>query len=164
MFYLCMFSVIALVVLGVTVGIWSILLNKDGTGYLKRAADSNTVELAQQEMNRALTYIESNNLTTGYTSIIYNTPSEDIEFWYINLTSAKVVLDEIIANKNATPLEKSNVLMKLRETLLDHSGSRESLTIPRGLARYPHNGLISVLTVMLMFVFMTTGGWRALKS
>ena len=37
------------------------------TGYLKRAADANTIILANEEFSKAISYLESNNLTSGYT-------------------------------------------------------------------------------------------------
>lgn len=65
--------------------------NREVGGHLKRAADANTVELARKEMETAVTYLERNGLTTGYTSILYRTPDEDIEFWHQNLRAS---LDE----------------------------------------------------------------------
>ena len=44
---------------------WSIQFKQSCKGYLKRAADSNTVELAKQELGKAVDYIEANNLTEG---------------------------------------------------------------------------------------------------
>ncbi len=51
-------------------------------GHLKRAADANTIAVAIPEVDKALKYIEDNDLTEGYTSILYNTPDEDIGYWY----------------------------------------------------------------------------------
>lgn len=44
-------------------------LKQNVSGFLKRAADANTIELANQELTKALDYLEANNLTSGYTSI-----------------------------------------------------------------------------------------------
>ena len=82
-------------------------------------------------------YIEENGLTKGYTSILYRTPDEDIGFWHENL---KASLEELRAVKGgATQLEKSNILIKLRETLLDHSSSGVSITVPSGVSVFPSN-------------------------
>jgi hypothetical protein len=91
--------------------------------------------------------MEENKLTEGYTSVWYDTQEDDISFWYNNLKSAESELNTIGAN--ASQLEKSNVLIKLRETLLDQDKNGEHVTVPNGISRYPHNGIIGA------FVFIT---------
>lgn len=137
----------------------SIKFNQNCSGFLKRAADANTVELALKELNKTIGYVEKNNLTTGYTSIMYNTPNEDIEFWYNNLKECQDELSKITSESSS--LEKTNLLMKLRETLTDNGSEGTDLTIPDGLARYPDNiswglllilGIISFLGVVIWFL------------
>ncbi|MDD5453967.1 MAG: hypothetical protein PHW62_00505 [Candidatus Ratteibacteria bacterium] len=106
-------------------------------GHMKRAADANTIELATEEMRTVVQQMESSGLTTGYTSILYRTPDEDIRFWYNNMHSSLAELES--TPQNATSLEKSNILMKLRETLLDNGNGRNSITAPPGISRYPDN-------------------------
>jgi hypothetical protein len=131
--FIALVSITAVVVL-------SINFNRNCGGYLKRAADSNSTEMAKGELSKAITYLESRGDTIGYTSIIYKTPDEDIAFWYHNLKSAWSQLNEIGAG--TTELEKTNILMKLRETLLDNGGeSGDKLTVPQGISKFPHNGL-----------------------
>ena len=60
----------------------SIVFDINCGDYLKRAADSNTVELAVDNLKVALNYIEANNMTSGHTSVLYNSPDEDVAFWY----------------------------------------------------------------------------------
>lgn len=119
----------------------AILFDKDCGGYLKRAADANTVELAKAELNKALTYMEQHNMTEGYTSIIYRTPDEDIGFWYTNLKNSHQELMEL--DPDSPPLERSNMLMKLRETILDE-GESIQVTNPSGISMFPHNGVVAV--------------------
>lgn len=109
-------------------------------GYLGRAANANTVEMAKKELNVALRYMESNRLTDGYTSIWYRTPDEDIGFWYRNVKAARDELDAL--PPTTTALEKTNVLLKLRETLMDQNG----VTVPSGISIYPHNGFVALLS------------------
>ncbi|MFK7968866.1 MAG: hypothetical protein AB8F95_00795 [Bacteroidia bacterium] len=121
------------------------------SGHLKRAADASTIELAHEELSQVVDYLEANNLTSGSTSIMYETPNEDIDFWYRNIKASR---DEL-QNKNLkTQLEKTNVLIKLRETLLD-TGERTKVTIPKGLSVYPHNlawGLGMLAATIALFV------------
>jgi len=126
-------------------------------GHLKRAADANTVELATKEMEIAISYIESKNLTSGYTSIFIKTPDEDLGFWYTNLKSSLAELKSV--NASASQLEKTNLLIKLRETLLDN-GESTSITCPEGISIYPYNllcfiwGWASYIFAFISFVWM----------
>lgn len=106
-------------------------------GYLKRAADANTVDIAKEQLQIAIKYIEDNNLTSGYTSIVYRTPDEDVGFWYKNLKASYAELAAVPAD--ASQLERTNVLMKLRETLLDAHEKGVSVTSPSGISIYPNN-------------------------
>ena len=131
----------------------SIYFNIHCGGYLHRAAYANTVELAAPALKTAIQYIESNGLTSGYTSVIYRTPDEDVGFWYSNLIQAEGELVKL--DKNSTTLEKSNALMKLRESLVNHDGF---LICPEGISIYPNNtgyfwaGWISGIALCLTFV------------
>lgn len=144
------FLFIILALFSLTMGsiffIKKVQLNQNCTGYLKRAADANTVELADKELSRAITYLEENNLTSGYTSVLYRTPDEDISFWYNNLKQAQNELREV--KNSPSTLETSNVLIKLRETLMEHGDKGDKLTVPEGLSRYPNNLLFGILNII----------------
>ncbi len=122
----------------------SIEYNRDCGGHLKRAADSNTIPTAHKELVHSLSYLESHGMTDGYTSIMYQTPDEDVGFWYKNLSDSKAELERAMANKNLSQLEQSNVLMKLKETLLDHEQGGPKATEPDGISRYPNNTMFAV--------------------
>ena len=123
-------------------------------GHLKRAADANTVDLAKQELQTALAYIESHNMTSGYTSVLYKTPSEDVGFWYSNLMASFNELAYV--KKDASQLETSNLLMKLRETILDQGKEGSSVTEPDGISIYPNNTTYAIWG-WLSFVFFIAG-------
>jgi len=125
------------------------VLKQNVTGYIKRAADANTIELANQELTRVLDYLEANDMTEGYTSVLWQTPDEDIGFWYNNLKASQKELATLNSN---SALEKTNVLMKLRETLLDQ-GERTKVTVPSGLSVYPNNKLGAVLLTLACLSF-----------
>lgn len=116
----------------------SIVFEINCEGHLKRAADANTIKLAQKELEVAIAYMEEKNYTEGYTSILYRTPDEDVGFWYQNISASLKELEEV--NPDATQLEKSNLLMKLRETLLDQGESDVEVTVPQGISIFPFNG------------------------
>ena len=132
----------------------SIRFKQDCSGYLKQAADANTVEIALDRIDHALQYIETHNLTSGYTSVIWRTEDENVGFWYQNICACRNELADCI---NASALEKSNVLMRVRESLTDQGEEGTVLTIPEGIHKYPNNGLWGVLLfisiVLLVFGF-----------
>ncbi len=74
---LMVFAIIATIVFGV----WStvrivkaVQFDTNCAQYIKRAADSNTVETAKEELAKAISYAEENNLTEGIVSIFLNQP------------------------------------------------------------------------------------------
>lgn len=150
----CFFTICTFVLLA-TIGTYigmGIVFNVNCSGHLKRAADANTIEIAKTELDIALEYLEQEGLTEGYTSVLYKTPDEDISFWYSNLKAASVELGNISAD--ASTLETSNALMKLRETLLDKGEKSEHITAPAGISRYPYNGILGTLMVFSMLFML----------
>jgi hypothetical protein len=149
--FLLTVSLLLLVAVSVVMVIKHIELKQNCTGYLKRAADAKTAKL---QLNKAIAYLEQNNLTSGYTSVLWKTPDEDIEFWYKNLKASEGELSKV--DSTTSSLERTNILMKLRETLLDNSGeSGDSITVPEGLSRYPDNYMYGVLFwITLIFVIV----------
>lgn len=130
----------------------NIQFNRNCEGYLKRAADANTVETAKAELEKAIAYMDAKNLKVGYTSVIYTSPSEDVEFWYKNISASYKELGLI--DSTSSQLEKSNMLMKLRETLLDDSSEGTDVTVPDGISRYPDNTLWGLLMWLAGFLFL----------
>lgn len=130
--------------------------NQECAGYLKQAADANTAEIALERIDLALEYIERNNLTNGYTSVLWRTENENIGFWYQNIKACKSELESCI---DGSQLEKSNVLMKVRESLTDNGDSGTKLTIPSGLCRYPNNAVYLILGWLSVFVFIIGLVW-----
>lgn len=110
-------------------------------GHIKRAADANSVKLAQKELKIAVDYLTENGLTQGNTSLLFETPSNDIGFWYANLTASLDELNGLVAKSDAQAIdgiEQTNALIKLRESLLDH-GQTESVTHPAYICLYPNH-------------------------
>ena len=130
----------------------NIEFNQQCGGYLKQAADANTVELALERIDLAVKYIEEKGYTSGYTSVVWKTEDENIGYWYKNLKACQKELKDV---QGGTQLEKSNVLMKVRESLTDNGKDGIELTIPDGLYKYPHNlllGIIEILALLLVVV------------
>lgn len=112
--------------------------------YLRLAADANDVNVAEKHLSKAIEYIEANDLDNGYTKIIFYYPKNDFGLWYENLKSAQTQLREM-QETEYTELEESNMLMKLRETILDDN----MLTIPFGVSIKHNFGLIYWLNCLI---------------
>jgi len=146
-----MLAVIGLIIPTITV-VNSIQFQQQCSGYIKQAADANTVELASERLAVAIQYVEEHKLTTGYTSILWKTENDNLEFWYRNLLACQ---EELRSCVGASQLEKSNVLMKVRESLTDESEKGTVLTIPSGISRYPDNAKYAILnTISIIFLIM----------
>ena len=101
--------------------------------YLSLAANANSIELAKTNLDKAIQYIEQNQLTSGNTAFFIKGPSTDLTSWYANL---KACQKEVWAMdvKKGTVLEETNLLMKLRESLM----SEGLIIIPENIAIYPN--------------------------
>lgn len=116
--------------------------NQNCLGYLRQASDANTIELAMDRLGKALEYIEEKGWTDGYTSIVWKTEDENVGFWYANL---KASYKELANALDATQLEQTNVLMKLRETLTEQGEKGVHITYPSGLWKHPHNSTFALI-------------------
>jgi hypothetical protein len=119
-------------------------------GHLKRAADANSLKLAEKELTTAYAYLKQHRLDTeagrnaGWlddnTNILYTTPDNQISF---HVDNVKASLDDVSSVKamgdKASALERSNVLIKLRESLLDDRSDGHHVTCPTGLSVFPYN-------------------------
>ncbi len=91
--------------------------------YLEFAASSPTIERSYEFLEKALSYIEKEGLTEGNTAIIIKTPADDIEIWYEQIKGSRDVLFNIINKDGISQLEKDNALIRVKEVLLNDSGS-----------------------------------------
>jgi len=149
------FAIIATIVLGACVTarlVRSVQFDMNCVQYIERAAKANTVETAREELAKAISYAEENNLTEGIVSIFLHQPKNDIGYWYKNMTESYAELENL--PEDATALEKTNVLMKLRETLTDEDESGVSVTMPSGISLYPHNVLYFWLGLLSSIFFL----------
>jgi hypothetical protein len=111
--------------------------------FLKRAADCSTPAACVEELDKAVGYMEANGLTAGNSGVFFKTPECDIAFWYKNISGARSAARDACA-EGITSLERSNVLIRVRETLLD---SGKEITLPPHASIYPN-----VLTMILCSV------------
>lgn len=128
--------------------------------YLELSADANSIEIAEKQLTKAVDYLEAHNLTSGYTKIFVYYPKNDIGMWYDNLKSAQTQLRDMLEQEEITEFEESNMLMKLRETILNNDGC---LTIPLGVSLHPNFTIMFWLNVTLWILWLL-GGWFCLLA
>lgn len=116
--------------------------------YLERAANATNIQLAKENLDTAIKYLDDHKLTTGYSSIFWDTPSADIGYWYKNLKTTSEELSKVPAN--ASQLEQSNVLLKLRETILSHGDQGDYVIQPDNIGIHPY-GRVYIFFLILIF-------------
>lgn len=130
----------------------AIQMKQNMTGYLKQAADASSVETAMVELKKSLDYLEEHEMTEGYTSIFWKTEDENVGFFYNNLKGSYNELS--LVTDSTSQLEKSNLLMKLRETIIDHGSDGDKITIPDGLHKFPHNFAWMLMNIIAGLFFV----------
>ncbi|MFR2534174.1 MAG: hypothetical protein ACLTEH_06295 [Clostridia bacterium] len=90
-----------------------IQFNTSCNSYITAAVEAESPQLAKENLAKALTYLESNKLTSGNSSILRG-HRDDISRWYQTISNSYTKL-------NTTPLEKlekSNYLIQMRKDIL----------------------------------------------
>lgn len=106
--------------------------------HLARAATAGSLEIAKSELDIGIKYLEDNKLTSGNTDILLKRTAYDIGYWYENIKAGRKDLDGL----DGTALEKSNALIRLKETLTHKDGT---LKAPNGVAIYNNIVLFTIL-------------------
>ena len=135
------------------------------TQYIKRAADASTVETAKEELAKAISYAEEHGMTEGNTSIFLKQPKNDVGFWYRNMKNAYHELDNLLDDSSA--LEKTNVLMKVRESLVDQGENSIQVNLPQDISVFPNNALYFwayAVSFVYLFLMLLLEGVRFWKS
>lgn len=96
--------------------------------------------------------------------MFFNLPSYDVGFWYKNLSSSLEELKQYEA-REASQLEKTNALMKLRETLLDTTDDGTSVTAPAGISVFPYNkSAFAMGFSIVLFLIVSIGNFLYLNK
>ncbi len=151
-------SLVGLVLLSGVRVMACIAFDQNCEGQLKQAADANTLDLAHERLSIAVDYATAEGLTEGYTSIMYKTPSDDIGFWYKNLTETQAKL-AAAKNRELSESEEAQILDKVRETLIDRGDNGDEVTAPGGISIYPNNRLIDYSLWVFGIMFFFSGGY-----
>ena len=162
------FLVLAMIVFFTTViieGVKEAHFDRNCTQYIERAAHANSVETAKENLAKAISYVETNNLTEGTVAVLFPQPKDDIGYWYDNIVDAYTVLENL--PEDASNLEKTSVLTRIKDALTDEDESGAYVVTPEGIGVYPNNALYfwvemaSGFFVMIMSAtqFLTKRRW-----
>jgi len=106
--------------------------------YAKLAANASTVELALRHLDEAIGYVERQEYGDGTVSIFVKNQNNNVGIWRENLIGARDELRNMPEDADITA--RTNLLMKLREVLMDStSSSSDVVTHPSGISVYPNN-------------------------
>ena len=105
--------------------------------FISQAASSPDPTIAASKLDAAIAYAERNGLTAGNTGLLFSYPTNDIGFWYRRMVDSRAILRALPAND--APLEISNTLMRVRETLVVGGKDGERIAEPDGIEIAPHN-------------------------
>jgi len=148
-------GVAGMIVLSIVCSLSVYQFNRGCADYLKLAGDASTIEAANGFLGQALAYMETTGKTSGNSSLIFKKPLSDVGIWYKQTKDAKGVLEGIIAKGDeATGTEKSNALLKVRETVLDGT----SVTYPPHIALYPGGSYAVAVILWWVLGLATVGG------
>ena len=150
----CLLASIPFLGMAMYLTVCSIQFDMNITSYLKRAADANTVEMAEGELSKVLTILKEKNLNDGWSNIFWSTGANDVKFWYSNLETSYHELKSL--PQNASHLEKSNMLIKLRETIIDHGEHGDKVTTPPNISIFPNQRFIALCEAFSMLILIGT--------
>lgn len=102
-------------------------------GYLQNYVEAGTVDVALDNLNKAVQALEEKEMTDGTTGIFREYPNDDVGLWYNNLLKSR---NQLIAIENQSEYAKSIILEKQRNGL---TGNGTSIELPEGISAFPHN-------------------------
>jgi hypothetical protein len=119
--------------------------------WLKLASETMDIYQAKEFLAKGIKYLEHKNLTTVNSAYFLKSPSADLGLWYQRLKRGEELLAEVIRRKEkgeATPLEISNTLIKLKEFLVDVKEKETVVTLPTKIWLFP-NQIIFLISYLI---------------
>lgn len=91
--------------------VWNVHFDIDVQDRLKRAADANQPSISLVEIEAVIAHLDSKSYCEReqYTSVVSNSPDEDVCFWRTNIEETAEDLRQL--PEGASHLEKSNTLI-----------------------------------------------------
>jgi hypothetical protein len=112
-------------------------------------------DYAIKEIDTAITYLENNNLTSGYTTITDKVSREDLSIFYNDIKKRSEYFHDL-KTKNIDDIEKYKMYATMRNL-----HTRE-LDVPSGISIFPHNtfycvwAYLSIICLILAVIGIIT--------
>lgn len=122
--------------------------------YISQAASSPDPGVAAAKLDTAIAYAERAGLTSGNTGVLFTYPTNDVGFWYRRMVDSRAIIRALPPND--APLEISNTMMRVHETLVAGGKEGQRIVEPDGIEIAPHNAVFALwgwLSFLLMSVF-----------
>lgn len=103
-------------------------------GFISQATTSPSPTIAAAKLDVAIAEIERRGWTKGNTGILFTYPTNDVGFWYQRLVDSRSILKALPSNDS--PLEVSNTMMRVHESLTGTDINPVVLFWPRRGFRY----------------------------
>ena len=150
-------------------------LDAEGAGHFFRAYKANTVSSALDEWNKGIAFLERENLTEGNTGAFWQTPSDDLEFFYQNVLEMRDFLktlpdtlslesfDQKVISNEGNPVRDLSFTVFDRKALLERMEATVKNS-PGGMSIYPHNYSYAIWCWISILLFIITGIWWLARS
>lgn len=118
------------------------IFDKCFVNHVKRGIDSLNLDIAKKELDKAIKYLNDNNLTNGSTSIFSGDSENDLESYYNWIKEVYKYIKYFPSN--ASKVERLKYFKELENI-------ESTINIPKGMAMYPYNKLFFIW-IMLSFI------------
>lgn len=128
--------------------------------YIVAAYKAEDAKTAKKQFRRAMVWIEENGAKEGFTSVSYQSPTDNVNDWYENVANVDDEMDRLVITKD-TPQPWRQSMVHHRLVLVDGDGKVTSVQTPRGLYLHPNNrffGWSTAVALVGSLTFLTLGG------
>lgn len=142
-FFVVLFAISlgSVIACGFTYAILAVNCRAGITDSLREAAQSQTPEDAILHLNSVIEYMEENELTYGYTSIVTPDETENLETWYKKVVSVRDQIDNM--PDSISIYEKAAFVSFVMGNIVSCRQCNFYSRAPEGISVYPYNKLLS---------------------
>ena len=126
------------------------ILNKNCIKYIKDTATTTDVIQAENNLSKAIEYLETNNLTKGNTGCFTKVSDDDINDWYQTLKYYQSEFQEIIKN-DIESYKGAYMILNFQKEMLTSEGE---VFYPEHLEIYPYQLIWTIILIIGIVIFV----------